>query len=591
MADINSIEDLERWKVPALKQYLQQRGISTAGTKKMLVARAFAAWEWNMPIKLSPCEYSAQKIYDVSQALLMSTGCELPNPSSLSDWVAEDESIQNWPPTMIQDIGIFLERLDPSRDKDSFSKRLLSEYKDQKAFSYFSSNWLFDVHYHPISPQSVYCFMKAKCRPSMRLDDVPHEAWVAVEKSSGEIQSAHCTCFAGHGQTCNHVAALLLKIDFCWQHGYVKKAVTDQPCQWKGKGGSRKVVPQEIKSVKLVKPKAGRVAPATSSHTAEKSNFTPIDMDRGMSFDEFTDRLRQVRPSAVFLGELSEDSRYPLYQQWDNEADKTDLSHLQLQCPASLRDLASSKVSPEDLLNALPTYSDNEVYCMERATCGQNSNPMWKEQRIGRCTASNIKDVYTRAKTVQNSPDVDISRMVNVILGHNSPPSQLPQLKYGRRMEAVAVDKYKSILQKNGHKQIQISECGLFVHPDKIFIGASPDRLVSCCCGNSILEVKCPFSTADKQPSPENTECLVYGEHDIVMLDKKHKYFYQIQAQLGVTGRKTADFFVFSHGGYYMEKVIFEEDMWKDVLEKVTFFWTKFIAPALINDSQVIISQ
>jgi len=29
------------------------------------------------------------------------------------------------------------------------------------------------------------------------------------------------------------MAAVLLKVDFCWQHGYIKQPVTSEACVWK----------------------------------------------------------------------------------------------------------------------------------------------------------------------------------------------------------------------------------------------------------------------------------------------------------------------------------------------------------------------
>lgn len=49
--------------------------------------------------------------------------------------------------------------------------------------------------------------------------------------------------------------------------------------------------------------------------------------------------------------------------------------------------------------------------------------------------------------------------------------------------------------------------CGLFVDQTAPFLGASPDALVHCiCCGNGIVEVKCPWSARDCASSEEAAE-------------------------------------------------------------------------------------
>ena len=63
------------------------------------------------------------------------------------------------------------------------TKPLLGDYKEGKAYSYFQSKWLSEVLYHPISKKSRYCFLKASCIPSQRIRNIPHQAWVLVEKN------------------------------------------------------------------------------------------------------------------------------------------------------------------------------------------------------------------------------------------------------------------------------------------------------------------------------------------------------------------------------------------------------------------------
>ena len=64
------------------------------------------------------------------------------------------------------------------------------------------------------------------------------------------------------------------------------------------------------------------------------------------------------------------------------------------------------------------------------------------------------------------------------------------------------VEKKKYMLSMNSliffqkhHKHAKLSDCGLFLDVASPFIGASPDRVISCdCCPDACLEVKCPYS-------------------------------------------------------------------------------------------------
>ena len=56
-----------------------------------------------------------------------------------------------------------------------------------------------ELFFNPISPTSQACFLKALCTPSNKIiKDPPHKVWVCVNKSSGVVESAYCTCSAGY---------------------------------------------------------------------------------------------------------------------------------------------------------------------------------------------------------------------------------------------------------------------------------------------------------------------------------------------------------------------------------------------------------
>ncbi|XP_006824605.2 uncharacterized protein LOC102800946, partial [Saccoglossus kowalevskii] len=220
--------------VPQLREFLQKRGLPVSGRKDELVALAYAASLMKLSLVATAAEKSADREQQYA-ATLMVDGERLPDPfiDLKSCWEDENTSISKWPPTMITDVQLYLQRHETDIESANLSKRLLKDYKEGKAFSYFSSQFLFEIFYHPISANSPYCFLKTKCTPSQRISHEPHNVWVAINKESGEIKSSYCTCVAGLGRTCNHVAAVLLKLDFCWKYGIVVKSKTSLPCTWK----------------------------------------------------------------------------------------------------------------------------------------------------------------------------------------------------------------------------------------------------------------------------------------------------------------------------------------------------------------------
>ena len=192
-----TLEKFKMWTVPNLKSYLRERDYRVSGTKEYLVARAFSAWEMKAPAVISQQE--REKILAKSYRDLLTTPKgNLPDPlTELDCWLNESEGLKKWPHTRIEDLSVFLKKMGTDTDTANMTDRLLSDYKDQKAYSYFSSRWLLEIFYHPISEGEEFCFLKTKCKPSQNINDDPHDVWICIEKFTGEIQSAYCTCFAG----------------------------------------------------------------------------------------------------------------------------------------------------------------------------------------------------------------------------------------------------------------------------------------------------------------------------------------------------------------------------------------------------------
>ncbi len=189
------IEYFKRWKVDRLKDYLRKRDLKVSMKKEELVALVFAAHEQGTPVVQSAEEEKREKA--AAYCELRSFGdVTIPDPffDLTCGWLGEQNGMVHWPPTMHVDIATFI--LAHVEDQN-LSKRLLSDYKEGKAYSYFDSAWLKEVFYHPIDDGSKYCVLRSESTPSERLHHIPHKIWVAIEKKSGTVMSAYCTCFAG----------------------------------------------------------------------------------------------------------------------------------------------------------------------------------------------------------------------------------------------------------------------------------------------------------------------------------------------------------------------------------------------------------
>lgn len=238
MADPNydnmTVDDFLRWKVEALKQFLADRGLKKTGRKAELAALAYGAVYMKKPVLPTAGEEKHHHT-DQYKELLKCGEKILPDPmSELKDgWLGESQGLICWPPTSIVELSNHLGRYDEANQPATSQKsRLLSDYKEGKAYSYFDARWLKEVFFHPISDDSAMCFLKADCAPSVRVRQNPHKPWVCIEKSSGIIHSAYCSCLARLHSTCNHVAAILFKLDYAYQRGWTSKACTTRPCTW-----------------------------------------------------------------------------------------------------------------------------------------------------------------------------------------------------------------------------------------------------------------------------------------------------------------------------------------------------------------------
>ena len=193
-------------------------------------------------------------------------------------------------------------------------------------------------------------------------------------------------------------------------------------------------------------------------------------------------------------------------------------------------------------------------------------------------------------RTVAQQPEADCSRLVDVVLGCGS-SVVTAATKHGLSMEVHAIDKYAQVM-KTQHKHFHADRSGLyqtyqhegfifFCYKPSPFIAASPDLLVDCKChGAGLCEIKSPFSTRHLPPSPDHLQYLE-SVHGHCRLKRNSQYYYQIQGQMGVTGRTNCDFFVYTAFGYHLERIQFEQQLWDTILSSCTKFWYDFVVPKL----------
>lgn len=148
---------------------------------------------------------------------------------------------------------------------------------------------------------------------------------------------------------------------------------------------------------------------------------------------------------------------------------------------------------------------------LEEETRQQSSSKAWFVHRAGRITASNMK---AASKTNIHMPSKSLIKRLcypeaykfstkatryrqSFICTINIIAIWPYQFRWGCKHEESAVQAY-SDRASECHENLEIKPAGLYVDVERPYIGASPDRIITCtCCGRGCLEVKCPFCVKD----------------------------------------------------------------------------------------------
>ena len=128
---------------------------------------------------------------------------------------------------------------------------------------------------------------------------------------------------------------------------------------------------------------------------------------------------------------------------------------------------------------------------------------------------------------------------------------------------------------RKSHKHFKAVECGLFLHNEFLFIGASTDRILSCSfCLPACLEVKCPYSINYTSPydSCLNLSYLTRND-DKLQLNRRHKYYTQRLMQRALTGCHKTYFVVWTPQSMVVYEIYFDEELWISMKNKFVQYY------------------
>lgn len=155
---------------------------------------AYTAWVTKAPDEPSMEEKIRKSHAEYEAKLTLACGKKIPDPLQLvSGWQGEHEAMRLWPSITYPDILFYF---NTKRGVDP--KETLNKYKEGKAFSYYSSDYVKEVMFNKLDDD--YVLMKTIVFRSMDLNEDPWKVWVviSIKEAADKIKRAYCTCTAGY---------------------------------------------------------------------------------------------------------------------------------------------------------------------------------------------------------------------------------------------------------------------------------------------------------------------------------------------------------------------------------------------------------
>lgn len=480
----------------------------------------------------------------------------LPDPYNIDDgWYAAHAD--KLPPVQYLDLYNYL-----INTPGPCTGEALRAYKSLEAYNYFVCGHVQNMKQNDISETSPVAFVAATVAPGQRTTEEKYKPWVCVGRN-GCIVATHCTCAAGLGEACSHIAALLFAIESITQsRDRNEVSCTDIPCQWK-KCEKQNTTSCTAENLDMSHPRHGKVL---NSRKRKKRKEVP-----GLSIQEQQQafaELREILPTAAVLVRDSSDT--------DTASESEDAVNFP-QLPYRLARLTNAyNCSPQTIIDdAIPTKA--QVDNLSQATVAQSQSHLWSAQRRGRVTASNIHRVINRK--------ADGASAVRTIMQYdNKSISHIPAVKWGTEHEDTARDEFY-LHMTTIHTNFVLKRTGLIIYQPYPFLAASPDGISTCDChGDAVLEIKCPFKYKDLCSTEilqiqDTTFCLdAYGN-----LKKTHQYYDQVQTQMLVTNYTQCNFVIWTEPGLVIVSVPRDEDHIANLLHHTKVFVETYLIPELLN--------
>ena len=443
-------------------------------------------------------------------------------------------------------------------------------------------------------------FYRARCEPEMKSTSA-YKLKMAVRTADTDegavvekVVFAECMpCPAGKAPraSCKHLAALMFALEEFSRLGYTRDPMTctDVLQRW-NKPHQKKSEP--CLASELDWSRAGKTK--RKKRTADDMSDPRAVGDRGKAAEAAKEVARHCAPStcgfAMVVG-IGEDSQRKVQSDRQELADalRVPWQHLEvfdisddevaevtLQQPVSNVQATSitERLSPEEWFRRNVMLDAEGAQELRKATSEQASCKAWFDARTVRVTASRVKQIISLRSST--NPANLVARMTSPAMFSNE------ATEYGRANEAVAMNSYQKLMSHMSGEDIFIEPCGLVVHPEFSWLGASPDGYIPG--SNGLVEVKCPYTC--RQSSFEATAaekksrfCLKQTPNGL-RLHRSHDYYFQIATQLFVTKAAYCDLVVWSPTQLHIERIFPDPDFVRHV-DKLKDFYFQHMLPHL----------
>ena len=470
-----------------------------------------------------------------------------------------------------------------------------------RGYRFFFDGYVFDEEVSSVKDKVT---VKCCCFRSMKKNEPPHRLHVVLD-TDGKVISGKCSCVAGVAGQCNHVYALLYKVEHVVKMKATsferKKTCTEKASEWQ-KSRTDGIRSDPVVMSHVVKPKFGSepsgIKPTLyearagnalgnlniAGHLAKLQQINPLfgvcQTVGAMSSQVKTRNGLTVPKGSPLSYHLSitegnfkvSDNVIPVVGKLCSLDDKPP--------PFPWGDTVIEPINTDLLSSAGVLLDDLEASVVCKNTVSQSDCEAWFEARKNRLTASRFGLIVKRKKDKQ-------SFIRTTLLGKQD-LSNVPAVKYGKQKENTAVKHYLEYM-KTTSKDVKVYECGCVINSKFPWLAASPDRIVFHeGAGFGLMEVKCSYSKRNITPEEACFDPCFYCE----MLDgkftlkKNHEYYAQVQGQLGVCGAQYCDFVVFTEKGMGIQRITFDELFWTSMTEKLRLFYLQEFIPAVTSCQQ-----